>query len=362
MTRAIAVAAALAGMLFAGTAFAVNYPVPQVGDWTAQNFTFHTGEVMPALHLHYTTVGNPKGEPVLILHGTGGAGTNFLSTGFANEMFGPGQPLDATKYYIILPDAIGSGQSSKPSDGLKTTFPKYDYADMVAAEYLLLTQGLGIQHVRLVMGNSMGGMETWIWGEKYPAFMDALVPLASTPGEMAGRNWMLRRMMVATVTNDPAYDNGNYTTEPASLKYASALFGIATSGGTLGYQSLAPTHALADKLVNQALASLGPADANDFVYQWESSADYNPTPDLGKIQAPLLAINSADDERNPPETGIMVNALKSMPHAQLYLIPASADTRGHATVGTANFWKQPFQDFMQSVPDPAAAGTLSGHS
>jgi len=337
----------------AAAAPSANYPTPKEGDWIAPSFTFHTGEVVQQVKLHYTTVGNPSGQPVLILHGTYGSGSGFLTAAFAGTMFGPGQPLDATKYYIILPDALGSGKSTKPSDGLKTKFPKYDYADMVDAQYRLVTEGLGIKHLRIVMGNSMGGMQTWLWGEKYPALMDALVPMAATPGEMSARNWMLRRSMVEIVTNDPAYANGNYTTQPASLRYANVIYGIATSGGTLGYQTLAPTNALANQLVDQRLAAAAPADANDWVYQWMSSADYNPTPGLAKIQTPLLAINAADDERNPPELGIMDNALKQVKSGKAYIIPTSTDTRGHATTGTASFWAKQFDQFIQSLPPPA---------
>ena len=203
-------------------------------------------------------------------------------------MFGPGQPLDAAKYYIIIPDSVGHGKSSKPSDGMKTAFPKYNYEDMVDAQYRLVKEGLGVKHLRLVIGNSMGGMHTWIWGGKYPQFMDALVPMASQPTEMAARNWMLRRMMLETIRNDPDYNGGNYTAQPRMMKYAINAYGIATAGGTLAYQALAPTAAKADKMVDDRLATAITADANDFVYQWEASRDYNPAPSLEKIEATLL--------------------------------------------------------------------------
>jgi len=323
-------------------AAAVDYPAPKQGEWIARDFTFHTGEVMPEVRLHY-------GAPVVVLHGTGGSARSMLTPAFAGELFGPGQPLDATKYYIVIPDALGHGGSSKPSDGLKSKFPQYDYADMVDAQYRLLSEGLGIRHVRLVIGNSMGGMNVWLWGERYPGYMDALVPMASQPTAMAARNWMLRRLMLETVRNDPGYDNGNYVAQPRSLKYAAAFFGIATAGGTLNYQKQAPTRELADRIIDARLAGPAAADANDFLWQWSSSADYDPAPALEKIQAWVLAINSADDERNPPETGIEVDAMKRVRNGKLYLIPASDQTSGHGTTGNARFYKQQLQEFLQMV-------------
>ena len=220
----------LLATLTAMSAHAADYPTPQQGDWIAHDFRFHTGEVFHQLKLHYTTVGDPHGQPVLIIHGTGGSGASMLTPAFAGELFGPGQPLDATKYFIILPDTIGAGGSSKPSDGLRTKFPHYDYSDMVQAEYRLVTEGLGIHHLRLVMGNSMGGMQTWMWGEAYPDFMDALVPMASLPTPMASRNWMMRRLMVETIQHDPEYHNGNYKVQPPLMRYIVTMFSVATSG------------------------------------------------------------------------------------------------------------------------------------
>jgi homoserine O-acetyltransferase len=335
------------------TASAADYPAPKQADWIARDFKFHTGEVMPELTIHYTTIGEPTGQPVLVLHGTSGAGANMLVPAFAGELFGPGQPLDAAKYFIILPDAIGHGKSAKPSDGLKTKFPRYDYADMVDAQHRLLTEGLGIKHLRLVIGNSMGGMETWLWAQKYSGFMDAAVPMASQPTAMASRNWMLRRTMLETIRQDPEYNNGNYTKQPQSMKFASVFFGIATAGGTLNYQKQAPTRALADKLVNARLAAAPPTDANDFVWAWGSSADYDAAPGLDRIEAAVLAINAADDERNPPETGVMANALKQVKNAKLYLIPASAETSGHLSTGNAKFYEQPLRDLLQTTPQRA---------
>jgi homoserine O-acetyltransferase len=336
--------------LMALSAAAQNYPTPKEGDWIARDFRFHTGEAMSELRLHFRTVGEPSGEPVLILHGTTGSGASMLSAAFAGELFGPGQPLDANKYFIILPDAIGHGKSSKPSDGMRAKFPRYNYDDMVAAQYKLVTDGLRIRHLRLVLGQSMGGMHTFIWGMTFPEFMDALVPMASQPTEMSSRNWMMRRLIIDAIRNDPDWDNGNYTTQPRAFRVANVFFGIATNGGTLAYQKLAPTRELADKLLDQRLAAPFTADANDFLYQWDSSRDYNPSPRLERIQATLLAINSADDERNPPETGIMDRELKRVKDGRLYLIPASEETRGHSTTAMAKFWKQQVQELLLTAP------------
>jgi homoserine O-acetyltransferase/O-succinyltransferase len=332
------------------TALAADYPTPKQGDWIAKDFKFHNGETMPELRLHYTTVGEPNGQPVLVLHGSGGSAASMLTPAFAGELFGPGQPLDASKYYIIIPDGIGHGKSSKPSDGMKTAFPKYDYEDMVDAQYRLVKEGLGIKHLRLVIGNSMGGMHTWIWGVRYPRFMDALVPMASQPTEMAARNWMLRRIMLDTIRNDPDYHGGNYTAQPRMMKYAIVAYGIASGGGTLGYQTLAPTADKADRMVDERLATRVTADANDFIYQWDASHDYNPSAGMEQIEATLLAINAADDERNPPETGVTDAAIKRIKNGRLYLIPASTQTRGHLTTGNAAFYKQQLQELLQTAP------------
>ncbi len=333
---------------------AADYPTPKEDAWVAPSFRFHTGETLPNLKLAYTTVGNPSGEPVLVLHGTAGSAAQMLNPGFAGELFGPGQPLDAQKYFIILPDALGAGKSARPSDGLRAGFPKYDYDDMVLAQYRLVTEGLGLHHLRLVIGNSMGGMQAWDWGVSYPDFMDALVPMASQPAAMSQRNWILRRMLVESVRRDPAYDNGNYTTQPPALGVANVFFGFATSGGTLAYANQAPTSALADKMVDAALAAPPPPDANNFIFQWESSRDFDPTAKLADIKARVLAINSADDERNPPETGVMDRALQHIPGAKLYLIPASTETRGHGTTGMAKFWKDQLKILLDTTPKRGA--------
>ena len=340
----------IALVLLSAVALAAEYPAPKQGDWVAHDFRFHTGEVMSEVRLHYTTIGDPSGIPVVVLHGSGGSANNMLTAAFAGELFGPGQPLDAKKYFIIIPDALGHGSSSKPSDGLKAKFPQYNYSDMVDAQYRLLSEGLGIQHVRLVIGNSMGGMNAWLWGEKYPGYMDVLVPMASQPTAMASRNWMLRRMMLESIRRDPEYNNGNYTAQPHSMKLASVFFGIATAGGTLNYQKLAPTREQADKLVDARLASAMTADANDFLWQWGSSADYDAAPGLEKIEATVLAINSADDERNPPETGLITQAMKRVKNGKLYLILASDETSGHLTTGNAKFYKKELQKLLEEAP------------
>jgi len=347
---ALAVAATLASAV---AAEAQNYPAPKEGDWIARDFRFHTGEVVPELRVHYTTVGAPTGEPIVILHGTSGSGTGMLTPGFAGELFGPGQPLDASKYFIILPDSIGHGKTAKPSDGLRTKFPRYNYDDMVVAQYSLVTEGLGLRHARMVLGFSMGGMNTWMWGVKYPDFMDTLVPMASQPVEVSSRNWMMRRLITDSIRNDPEWNNGNYTSQPRSARFTSVFYGVATAGGTLALQKMAPTREAADKLLDARLAAPFLLDANDVLYQWDSSRDYNPAPKLERIKAALLAINSADDERNPPETGLMEQALKRIPNAKLYLIPASEETRGHATTGMAKFYKKEIEALLRSAPKRA---------
>ena len=344
-------AASVAALALLGaTALAAEYPTPKQGDWVARDFRFHTGEMMSEVRLHYKTIGDPSGIPVVVLHGSGGSANNMLTPAFAGELFGPDQPLDAAKYFIIIPDALGHGSSSKPSDGLRTKFPQYNYSDMVDAQYRLLSEGLGIQHVRMIIGNSMGGMNAWLWGEKYPRYMDVLVPMASQPTAMASRNWMLRRMMLESIRRDPEYNNGDYTKQPHSMKLASTFFGIATTGGTLNYQKQAPTREKADKLVDARLASPMTADANDFLWQWGSSADYDAAPDLDKIEATVLAINSADDERNPPESGIMVEALKRVKNGRLYLIVASEETSGHLTAGNVKFYSEELRKLLEKTP------------
>jgi homoserine O-acetyltransferase len=341
---------ALTLMLTPLSVLAQGYPAPAEATWIARDFRFNTGELMPELRVHYTTVGAASGEPILILHGTTGSGAGMLSPAFAGELFGSGQPLDASKYFIILPDAIGTGKSSKPSDGMRTTFPRYNYDDMVVAQYRLVTEGLGLRRLRLVLGNSMGGMQTWMWGVKYPDFMDALVPMASMPTEMSGRNWMTRRLIIDAIRNDPEWMNGNYTKQPRSLQFASVFYGIATNGGNQRLQAVAPTREKADQLLNARLQASFSGDANDHLYQWDSSRDYNASPGLERIRAAVLAINSADDERNPPELGIMERELKRVKDARLLLIPGSEETAGHGTTAQAKWWKQQLAEFLTRVP------------
>lgn len=347
---ALRVAASLALTLLAATAFAQSFPAPKTGEWIAKDFRFHTGEVLPEVKLAYTTIGEPTGAPVLILHGTSGNAGSMLGPAFGGTLFGPGQPLDAQKYFIIIPDALGHGKSSKPSDGLRAKFPRYNYDDMVSAQHRLVTEGLGVKHLRLVLGNSMGGMHTWLWGTTYPQMMDALVPMAAQPTEMSARNWMMRRLIIDTIRTDPEWNGGNYVAQPKAFKMANVFYGIGTSGGTLAWSSLAPTRAAADKIVDERLAAPFTADANDFMYAWDSSRDYNAAPGLDRIQAALLAINSADDERNPPETGVMERELKRIKGAKLLLIPASTDTRGHGTTGMAKFWSTELKAFLDATP------------
>jgi len=330
--------------------FAADYPAPKDGSAVIRDFRFHTGEVLPEMRLHYTTLGAASGEPVLILHGTTGSGASMLTAAFAGELFGAGQPLDANRYYIILPDAVGHGKSSKPSDGLRMKFPKYDYEDMVEAQYRLLTEHLGVRHLRLVLGNSMGGMQTWLFAQKYPDFMDVAVPMASLPTPMSSRNWMLRRLIIDSIRNDPEWMNGNYTKQPRSAQFASVFFGIATSGGTQALYKAAPTREKADAMLDQRLGAPFTADANDVLYQWDSSRDYDPSPGLERIRAVVLAINAADDERNPPELGLLDREIKRVKNGRVLLIPASDQTAGHGTTGQARFWKKELAELLQTAP------------
>lgn len=331
-------------------AWAADFPAPKQAHWVARDFRFNTGEVLSELRLHYTTVGDPSGEPVLVLHGTAGSGTGMLTPAFAGELFGPGQALDAKRYFIILPDAIGAGRSSKPSDGLRARFPQYNYDDMVRAQMLLVTQGLGIKRLRLVIGNSMGGMHTWLWAVNYPGLADIWVPMACQPSEMSGRNWLLRRMLTESIRQDPQWMGGDYTAQPRSVRFANLFYALGTIGGNQALYKAAPSRAQADKLFDERLAAPFTADTNDYLYQWEASRDYNPSPGLDRIRGVVLAINAADDERNPPELGIMERTLPRVRDARLLLIPASAETRGHGTTAIASFYKQALADLLQSAP------------
>ncbi len=338
-------------LLLHGLAFAAGYPAPVEGSWVAKDFRFHTGEVLPEVTLYYRTIGDPKGEPVLLLHGTAGSGANFLTRNFADELFGPGQPLDATRYFIILPDALGSGRSTRPSSsGLRMKFPKYNYDDMVQAQYRLVTEGLGIRHLRLVMGNSMGGMQVWGWATKYPQMMDAAVPMACQPGAMSGRNWMLRKLLADSIRNDPEWNNGDYQQQPRNMMRLLTYFAVATNGGNIALYNDGPDAGKAEAVLAKRLAAPFRGDANDVLLQWESSRDYNPLPLLGTVQAAVLAINAADDERNPPELGMMEDAMKRLKNGRYLLIAQSADTRGHGTTGNARFYKKELAEFLQNAP------------
>lgn len=329
---------------------AAGYPAPSEGTWVARDFRFHTGEVMPELKLHYRTIGSPTGEPILVLHGTAGSGASVLTPAFAGELFGPGQPLDASRYYIVIPDTVGHGKSSKPSDGLRMKFPAYNYEDMVNAHHRLLTEHLKLRHLRAVVGNSMGGMETWIFAVNYPGYMDVAVPMACLPTGMSSRNWMMRRLITDSIRNDPEWKAGNYTQQPRSAQFASVFFGIATSGGNQALYKAAPTREKADKLLDQRLAAPFTADANDVLYQWDSSRDYDPSPGLEKITATVLAINAADDERNPPELGLLDREIKRVKNGRVLLIPASESTAGHGTTGNAKFYARELGELLQAAP------------
>lgn len=348
--RSLIGALALIIGLWPWAARALEFPKPSDATWMAKDFKFHGGETLAELPIHYTTIGDPKGEPVLILHGTSGSGTSLLTPAFAGELFGPGQPLDASKYFIILPDGIGHGKSLRPSDGLKGKFPSYSYDDMVAAQYRLMTEGLGIKHVRLLLGFSMGGMHAWLWGEQHPDFMDALVPMASQPAAMSSRNWMMRRLVIDTIRNDPDWKGGSYTEQPKSAKAALVYYLIATNGGSRALQKAAPTREAADKIIDARLAAPMTTDVNDLLYQYEASRDYDPSAGLEKIEAQVLAINSADDERNPPETGVMDRELKRIKSAGLYLIPGSETTSGHVTVLNAKLWADQLVPLLAGAP------------
>jgi homoserine O-acetyltransferase/O-succinyltransferase len=337
----------IALLWFAGSVFAQSYPAPQEGDWIVRDFRFHTGETLPEVKLHYRTVGAKTGEPVVVLHGTTGSGASMLTPAFAGELFGPGQPLDASRYYIILPDALGGGKSSRPSDGLRMRFPRYNYDDMVLAHYRLLTEHLGVKHLRLIIGQSMGGMQAWVWGIAYPDFMDALVPMACQPTEIAGRNWMARRMLIDWIKSDPEWNGGDYTKQPRSVQTAQAYFSMLTSGGNQALFKAAPTWKKADDYVNERLTRPASVDANDLIYLYDSSRDYNPAAKLESIKAKVLAINSADDERNPPELGVLEREIKRVPNGRYLLIPASAETRGHGTTGSAKWWKQHLAELLR---------------
>ena len=349
---------ALAPLLAVALAVTAKAQSPVVeGDFTIRDFHFASGETLPTLKLHYRTLGKPMRDAngvvrnaVLIMHGTTGAGTQFLGPTFANELFGGGQPLDTTRYYIILPDGIGHGQSSRPSEGLRARFPHYTYDDMVDADHRLLTEHLGVAHLRLVMGTSMGGMHSWVFAERYPGFMDAAMPLASVPAQIAGRNRMIRRMAMDDIKSDPAWKGGEYTSPPPGLRGALQMLYMMTSAPLVQHRE-APTRDSADAVITRYLdARMKTLDANDFLYAFDASRDYNPEPMLDRITVPLLAINSADDQVNPPELGIIERLITKLPKGRFIMVPISPISRGHGTHTVAAAWKAPFTSFLAALP------------
>ena len=348
-------------LLTASFAFAADYPAPIEGDFTIRDFKFASGETLPELRLHYRTLGKPEKDAqgkttnaVLIMHGTTGSGAQFIRPEFAGELFAKDQPLDATKFFIVLPDGIGHGKSSKASDGMHAKFPRYGYLDMVEAQHRLLTDGLGVDHARLVMGTSMGGMHTWLWGELHPDFMDALMPLASLPSQISGRNRAWRRMVIDAIRNDSAWSSGEYKTQPPSLRTAAEMLWFMSSNPVLRQKdapTLSQTDEVLDKFVDQIVKT---DDANDVLYALEASHDYDPGPNLEKIQAPLLAINSADDLINPPELGILEREIKRVPHGRAIVIPFSDKTRGHGSHTLAALWKDQLVDLLKETEKQSA--------
>ena len=319
--------------------------------WIAKNFRFHNGEVMPEMKVNFITLGNPKGDPVLVLHGTTSSSRSMLSPGFAGELFGEGQPLDASKYFIIIPDTIGAGKSSKPSDGLRMSFPKFNYYDMVDAQYRLLTEHLGVKHLRVVIGNSMGGMNAWVWATRYPAMLDIAVPMASFPTEMSGRNWMLRRLLVESIKRDPEWNGGNYTKQPSLFPFHNVFFNAASNGGDQGLSRIGATREKADQYLDKQLATPLSADANDFIYIFEASGDFNVSPKLEQIRATVLSINSSDDERNPRALGVMEKELPRIKNAREVVVQGTPFTGGHNTSAQeVKAWKPVLEEVLKTAP------------
>ena len=342
---ALALAAQQAGQL----------PTPKEGDYVSHDFHFNSGESLPELRLHYTTFGSPvRGasgkvtNAVLLLHGTTGSGGQFLIQQFAGVLFGPGQLLDVARYYIILQDNIGHGKSSKPSDGMHARFPQYDYADMVALQHELVEKGLGVDHLRLVMGTSMGCMHSWMWGEAYPDAMDALMPLACLPVQIAGRNRIWRKMVIDGIRQDPEWKNGEYTGEPRAALQISADFLLIAGSAPLRMQKDLPTRDAADKYLDESVKRMtAELDANDFLYAVSASRDYDPSSKLDLIKAPVMFINSADDFINPPELGIAEREIKKVKNGKFVLLPTSEKTHGHGTHTWAAVWQQYLQELLE---------------
>ena len=356
-TRPALLASVVASMLIVSRTSAQDHAAAGAqGDFIMRDFRFADGSVLPELRIHYVTLGAPRRDgsgivrnAVLILHGTTGSGAGFLSPQFAGELFGPGELLDTATHFVILPDGIGTGRSTKPSDGLHARFPHYGYHDMISAQHRLVVEGLHVNHLLLVMGTSMGGMQTWMWGEAYPDFMDGLVPLASVPTQIAGRNRMMRTMMIDDIRNDPEWKNGDYATQPAGLRAAVQLLFMMTSS-PLQLQKQAPTRDSADSYIRGYLQRVvAKEDANDYLYQFAASSDYDPAPDLGHIVAPLVAINSADDQVNPPELGLMEKLIARVKHGRYVLIPISDKTRGHGTHSLPAVWKGHLAELLSRI-------------
>jgi len=352
----------LAGLLLGQTAPQAQqtWPSPQEGDYVVRDFHFRSGETLPEVRLHYYTLGKPVKDAsrrttnaVLVLHGTGGSGNNFFRAIFAGVLFGPGQLLDTAKYFLILPDNVGHGKSSKPSDGLHGHFPQYEYADMIALQHELVEKGLGINHLRLILGTSMGCMHSWLWGETYPEYMDALMPLACLPVEIAGRNRTWRKMTIDGIRQDPDWKNGDYATEPRAGLQIAADFLIIAGGAPLHMQEDFPTRDTTDKNLEETLKRItSTLDANDFLYAVSSSRNYDPSPKLEAIETQVMFINSADDFINPPELGIAEREIKRVKNGRFILLPVSDQTHGHGTHTWAAVWQQ----YLKELLDRSAKG------
>jgi homoserine O-acetyltransferase len=355
MTLAWTAAIALATLAVALPAAAQSWPNQREGDFVLKDFAFESGETLAELTQHYTVLGTPHrnavGEidnAVLLLHGTSGTGRNWLMPSLADELFAAGQPLDAAKYFIVMPDGIGRGGSSKPSDGLRARFPHYRYTDIIRSQHRLLTEHLGLKHLRLVLGSSMGGMHCWMWGGMYPGFMDALVPIASQPIAISGRNWLSRRIAIEAIRNDPDYNGGNYTAKPTHY-VRTAPFGVLMTESPVRLQEMAPTREAAEALYQQWMAQVAKGDANDQLYATEAVIGYDPAPLLPQITARLMAINFADDEVNPPELGVVEPAIAKIEGARFVLVPAGPTTHGHFTHLRAAVWKPHLVQFLKEL-------------
>lgn len=339
-----------------GAAAQAPFPAPVERDFVARDVRFESGETAPVITLHYRTIGTPRKDAdgvvrnaVLILHGTGGSGGGFVSPGYAGLLFGTGQLLDAGRYFIILPDNVGHGQSSKPSDGQHMRFPRYRYTDMVRLQHRLVTEGLGLSHLRLVMGTSMGAMHAWMWGYMYPTFADGLVPLASNPVEIAGRNRVWRKLLVDAIVNDATWQGGEYTEPPKGMANALGFLLMATSTPRLWQKDFGTAKAADAWLADQITTRLKTTDANDTIYHFRASEDYDPSPHLDQITAPLLAINSGDDFVNPPELPMMQALIGKVKRGKFVLIPASDETRGHGTHSRPQVFGPHLAEFLKAL-------------